>query len=100
MPSVSTADVDVSVLTRATEHSARIAVLESRAERLLSEYLRRWGLRDPSTIAAHCRLWAWQATETVDGPLSRRSTSNVYSAAMHGAISEIDEWLDHLASLV
>lgn len=66
---------------------------EARAERLLAEYLRHWGLRDPSTIAARCRLWVQQAAATDDNP-------DTATAALELALADIDKWLDHLARRV
>jgi len=69
--------------------------VEHRAERLLAEYLRMWGLRDPSTIAAHCRLWARQAA--ADNFLETdRAPSVPYRSAVQQAMNDIDLWLDHL----
>src|SRR5580658_4674886 len=77
--------------------------VEHRAERLLAEYLRMWGLRDPSTIAAHCRLWARQATADSDsaaGDLAvGRASSTPFRSAVQQAMNDIDQWLDHLAGL-
>lgn len=70
--------------------------MEARAERLLAEYLRMWGLRDPATIAMHCRGWARGAAG--NGPNSTLSTC--YRAALERAVGDFDEWLDYLAGAV
>ena len=82
-----------------TENAARGHV-QARAERLLAEYLRCWGLRDPSTIAAQCREWVRQATEIFDHrSASDGPTEDLCRVAFSLAIREIDQWLDHLARL-
>jgi hypothetical protein len=68
---------------------------ENRAERLLAEYLRMWGLRDPSTIAAHCRLWARQNADD----LSNRSGGGACRSVVEQAMNDIDSWLDDLTRL-
>jgi hypothetical protein len=73
--------------------------LEARAERVLAEYLRQWGLRDPQTIATLCRRWVRQAVERT-GSLSKQQPSTIYQAAVQAAITEIDQWLDHLSMRV
>jgi hypothetical protein len=72
--------------------------IEARAERVLAEYLRQWGLRDPTTIAAHCRRWVRQAVERA-GSQSEQQPAVIYQAAVAAAVAEIDGWLDHLAML-
>jgi hypothetical protein len=72
--------------------------LEARAERVLAEYLRHWGLRDPTTIATHCRRWVREAVEHA-GSEARAQPAAVYRAAVEAAMDEIDGWLDQLASL-
>jgi hypothetical protein len=72
--------------------------VEHRAERLLAEYLRMWGLRDPSTIAAHCRLWARQAVVD-DDRAANRTRSVSYRSAVEQAMHDIGLWLDHLTRL-
>jgi len=69
--------------------------VEHRAERLLAEYLRMWGLRDPSTIAAHCRLWARQTVGS-DDAVADRTQSVSYRTAVEQAMHDINLWLDHL----
>lgn len=71
---------------------------EARAQRVLAEYLRQWGLREPTTIAVHCRRWVRQAVESVGAEAASRP-SLVYRTAIERAISDIDKWLDHLAML-
>jgi hypothetical protein len=66
--------------------------VEHRTERLLAEYLRMWGLRDPSTIAAHCRLWARQSAAG-NAELGQNSS---YRVAVEQAMNDIDGWLDHV----
>ena len=72
--------------------------VEHRAERLLAEYLRMWGLRDPSTIAAHCRLWARQSVAE-DDRAAYRTQSDSYRSAVEQAMHDINLWLDHLTRL-
>ena len=68
--------------------------LEARAERLLAEYLRQWGLRDPSAIAACCRLWVRRVTSGQDErrPLdgSHRSENHIARAALAEAMNDMD----------
>ena len=74
---------------------------EARAERLLAEYLRQWGLRDPSAIATQCRRWVRRATGRADdlqAPSSSRG--DLAEAALADAMRDMDRWLDHLALLV
>jgi len=72
--------------------------VEARAERVLAEYLRQWGLRDPTTIATHCRRWVREAVERVGSQPGGQPVA-ICRAAVEAAISEIDEWLDHLSAL-
>jgi hypothetical protein len=67
--------------------------LEARAERVLAEYLRGWGLRDPSTIAHLCRRWVQQASE---GAAAADDPPAIQRAAVRIAISEIDRRLDQI----
>jgi hypothetical protein len=70
----------------------------ARAERLLAEYLRVWGLRDPSTVAAHCRVWVTQAIESEEQGKAQASLDSLYRTAVAGATNEIDDWIDHLTA--
>jgi hypothetical protein len=72
---------------------------QARAERLVAEYLRYWGLRDPSTIAVQCRDWVRQATEILEHHRTASDGRNedLCRVAISVAIREIDRWLDHLA---
>src|ERR1043166_10259704 len=55
--------------------------VNARAERLLAEYLRHWGLRDPSTIARQCRRWVQRANADVQSINPKQLTANrVYRA--------------------
>ncbi len=71
---------------------------ESRAERLLAEYLRVWGLRDPQTIAVLSRQWVQSAIHA--GNLAQQTTSlNIlYGAVMRHATSEMEQWLDRITA--
>jgi hypothetical protein len=69
----------------------------ARAERLMAEYLRGWGLRDPSMVAAACRRWVGNG-ETEPNP--NESLDVLYRSAVAGATTDIDQWLDHLAATV
>ncbi|HWB00961.1 MAG TPA: hypothetical protein VG713_20860 [Pirellulales bacterium] len=74
---------------------------ESRVERLLAEYLRAWGLRDPSTIAQLCRTWVDRASAQSPAEAgSNVSLTTLYRAAMREAINDFDAWSDHLARIV
>jgi hypothetical protein len=70
----------------------------ARAERLLAEYLRVWGLRDPSTVAAHCRVWVTQAIDSEEQGKAQASLDSLYRTAVAGATNEIDDWIDHLTA--
>ncbi len=75
------------------------ATRESRAERLVAEYLRTWGLRDPRMIALLARHWV----ELAAADLSREkncSVTQLYRAVMRRAIDDMDEWLEHLTGEV
>lgn len=69
----------------------------ARAQRVLAEYLRQWGLRDPAVIAAHCRRWVQQAAERIAAGSERAAALD--RLAIELAIAEIDGWLDHLSKL-
>jgi hypothetical protein len=74
---------------------------ESRAERLLAEYLRLWGLRDPSTIAKHCHHWVRQASATSNARATPDwSLGDLYRATVQHAIIDIDGWMDQLAATI
>jgi hypothetical protein len=69
---------------------------QGRAERVLGEYLRQWGLRDPFVIAAFCQAWVRRVTESQgSGP-----GSDLARATLEAAAHDVDAWLDHLARLV
>jgi hypothetical protein len=69
---------------------------ESRAERLLSEYLRAWGLRDPQTIARLSSHWARRAGDDAAGSAHKLPLAELYRRAMQQAMSDMDQWLDTL----
>ena len=74
---------------------------EAHAERLLAEYLRNWGLRDPATIAAHCRSWVRRVTQgQSDHPAWDGSEDYLARTALAQAMNDMDGWLDHLARIV
>lgn len=63
-----------------------------KVERLLAEYLRAWGLRDPAMVAALCGRWASAATGDTQADLAR--------AAVQRAECDVQKWLDHVATLI
>src|SRR5262245_34003241 len=69
------------------------------AQRLLAEYVRRWGLRDPSTIAMHCQRWTRQALQAAEDRRPK-TTNELCITAMNVAMREVDAWLDQLADRV
>jgi hypothetical protein len=70
-----------------------------REERVTAEYLRMWGLRDPSTIATHCwRFARYSATVGDDSPPGEALDDRNWPAVQH-AMNEIDLWLDHITRL-
>ena len=77
-----------------------IATLESRAERLVAEYLRAWGLRDPQTIATLSRKWVRSARDAASSPQQDATASEIYRVVLRRATGEMRQWLDHLTSEV
>jgi len=69
------------------------------AQRLLAEYVRRWGLRDPSTIALHCQRWTRQALQA-PGDARAKTTNELCIAAMNVAMRDVDAWLDRLTERI
>lgn len=69
--------------------------LESRIQRLLADYLRAWGLRDPQVIAERCRIWSSECLAAIPAP--ERSTPAALHAAIALASREMESWLDQLA---
>jgi hypothetical protein len=63
-----------------------------KATRLLAEYLRHWGLRDPIVIAAHCRRWI--ALARVD---AHDNEDGIARMALEHARRDIERWIDCLA---
>jgi hypothetical protein len=72
--------------------------LELRAERLVAEYLRMWGLRDPQTVATLSRRWVRSAG--ADSAIASGSLTELYRAIMRRAIGEMQKWLDRLTGEV
>ena len=70
--------------------------LEPRAERLVAEYLRVWGLRDPQSIATLSRRWVRSALDESPSLDSGSSLTEVYRAVMQRAIADMEQWLHHL----
>jgi hypothetical protein len=70
---------------------------QRRAERLLAEYLRLWGLRDPSTVAIQCRSWVRQASS---GDAHGVGPEFLYGRSIQLANGDLDQWLNRLATLV
>jgi len=87
-------------LVETSEPLGEIVSPESRAERLLAEYLRVWGLRDPQTIAALSRQWVRRASETASSPQQNATLAELYRAALRQATLDMQHWLDHLTSEV
>src|ERR1700759_3977777 len=63
-----------------------------KANRLLGEYLRHWGLRDPIAIAAHCRRWI--ALARIDG---RDNEDLIARMAVEHARRDIERWIEQLS---
>jgi hypothetical protein len=78
------------------DHGDAAASAASRAERLMAEYLRVWGLRDPSTIAALARRWVDRAVLAQAHRPAEGSLGELYRLALRHAIEDIDRWLDQL----
>jgi len=75
--------------------------VQAHAERVVAEYLSRWGLRDPVPIAVQSRLWVRQVLDASrDHPVLAGSANDLRRAALVQAIRAIDHWLDQLALLV
>jgi hypothetical protein len=72
--------------------------LELRAERLLAEYLRMWGLRDPQTLATLSRRWVRSAM--IDAAPASSSLTELYRTVMRRAMDNMQQWLDRLTSEV
>jgi hypothetical protein len=70
-----------------------------REERVAAEYLRMWGLRDPSTIATHCRRFVRYSAFVGDDSLPGRDLDDRNWPAVRHAMNDIDLWLDHLTQL-
>lgn len=62
---------------------------ERKSERILAEYLRAWGLRDPGAVAAQCRRWWLWAEENAEA-------GEASGAVLRHAEQEMDSWIDHL----
>ena len=77
-----------------------IATLESRAERLVAEYLRVWGLLDPQTIATLSRKWVRSACDAATSPQQEATATEIYRVVLRRASMEMRQWLDHLTSEV
>src|SRR5690242_6645640 len=73
---------------------------EARAERLIGEYLRVWGLRDPQTLAKLSRHWVRQASESLKPSQSHAGHGELDIAVLRLANEDIGHWLDHLNSAV
>ncbi len=70
---------------------------KARAQRLVAEYLRMWGLRDPQAIADRSRIWVDQCDDSPSGGPDEPSLAEVYRTVMQRATNDMDRWLDHLA---
>ncbi|HEY2147133.1 MAG TPA: glycosyltransferase, partial [Pirellulales bacterium] len=66
---------------------------KARAQRLLAEYLRVWGLRDPQVIAEQTRLWVDQ---TAADDSAEAAPAEFYRKVVRRAVGDMDERLDHL----
>ncbi|HTU26097.1 MAG TPA: hypothetical protein VMF30_11900 [Pirellulales bacterium] len=69
-----------------------------RGERLVAEYLRSWGLRDPQTIAAVSKYWVESVSVAPRSGVS--SLADFYRMVMRRVISDLGQWLDHLGRQV
>src|SRR5258708_38857237 len=72
--------------------------IQSRAQRLLAEYLRMWGLRDPQAIAEQTARWSSQCNDISSDAAAPSSLTDCYRRVMRGAMSDIENWVDQLAS--
>jgi hypothetical protein len=58
-------------------------------------------LRDPSLIAAQCRLWVDRATRKQGGSQAPNDLEDrLVRAALTEAMTDMNRWIDHLAQLV
>jgi hypothetical protein len=71
---------------------------ESRAARLVAEYLRVWGLRDPQTIATISSLWVQRVVDRLESPARSRSLTELYRAVMREAVGDMEGRLDELTN--
>lgn len=69
---------------------------ELRAERLVAEYLRVWGLRDPQTIATLSRHWVRSVHASGSVPAGG-SLTELYRTVIRRARGDIEQRLDRLA---
>ncbi|HWC90213.1 MAG TPA: hypothetical protein VG433_11170, partial [Pirellulales bacterium] len=70
----------------------------ARVERVLAEYLRSWGLRDPAVIAQCCRRWSTESCQASSREATQEeSPADLTSRAMRIAQREIDQWIDELS---
>ena len=63
----------------------------AQAERLMAEYLRKWGLRDPATIATYCHRGIRRAG-------THPSRAALYRAVIEGAMNDMNAFVDCLTS--
>lgn len=70
-----------------------------RAQRMLADYLRAWGLRDPQAIALHCRLWT-NAYAQPAGAAKQAPGAAVLSGILEQASRDMEAWLTRLADVV
>ena len=64
------------------QNVSRRRPLELRAERLLAEYLRVWGFRDPQIIAVLAKQWVRRASEATGTDAQEPSRCDLYRAAL------------------
>jgi hypothetical protein len=88
---------------RSEEPVGQLHVAARNAERLLAEYMRAWGLRDPTMIAVHCHRWVSEAASRMEAcqssPGAEHPQSALARAAFEQARTEIEKWLDHLCQM-
>ena len=83
-------------LDQAPETASTAAAAEPRAIRILAEYLRAWGLRDPQTIATLSSHWVRCATTTRGTADRTLALDETYRASIGRAAVDMERWLDQL----
>ena len=68
----------------------------ARAGRVLAEYLRCWGLRDPQMIANLCRQWT-EAPRPID--VNQQTSAAVEAAIIAHGMQQMNAWLDRMTRM-